>query len=608
MSFDVKKVGVFSRRVFIVGSLKLMAFLIIFGRLFHLQVFSHRKYLDKSTNNFTKSFIIPPNRGFILDTNGEKLAYNAKYWRVIMKGRKKNYDVLGRAIDVLSVSDKVREYITEMYRKNLFEDFVVYEFLTQDQLTNMELNLPYLPDVYVVEGIARYYKHDFVYSNLLGYVRTPTVDDISTGKSKHPDIKIGATGLERVFNESLTGVHGYKTVEMDALGYKIQDLSVKEPTGGEDVSLTLNHKVQELMYILAQNAVMSSVLMEVNTGNVVGMISSPTFNSTQLSQKISQDEWQKILQDPNNPMLNRAYQSAYAPGSIFKVVVALSALRAGVDTERQFYCNGQHRVGRHVFRCWKTQGHGKVDLHHAIKFSCNVYFYNLANYITDMDIKAVALELGLHQTFNTLPFYGQKAGVIPEENWARLKKRSWYKGDLVNTIIGQGYTSCTTMQLATVMARIATGKKVTPQVQHQQREFGALNIDETHISFLKNALFSGANERGGTSFSQRIREEGYEFAGKTGTAQVVSKFVNIHEAYKVEEERPNGLFAGFAPFHQPRFAIASIYENGGYGAATALPFCSKILHYAQKLHEGDIEAANKIKEGILKKLSLLPPL
>ncbi|MDA0617229.1 MAG: penicillin-binding protein 2, partial [Proteobacteria bacterium] len=576
--------------------------LIIFGRLFHLQVFAHRKYLDKSTNNYTKSFVIPPQRGNILDINNEKIAYNSKYWRVIIKGRKKEVDVLHRAIDVLGISEDMRKYIVNQYAKTPFEDFVVYEFLSRDQLTSMEINLPYLPNVYVVEGVARYCKNDFVYSNLLGYVRTPTVDDIKSGKSKHPDVKIGATGLERIFDQSLTGTHGYKMVEMNALGHTIRDLSTKDPISGEEIRLTLDHNIQEFMHTLAQNTAMSSVLMNVNTGNIVGMVSSPTFNSTQLSQKISQDEWQKIAQNPANPMLNRAYQAGYSPGSIFKVIVALAALKAGVSPDKQFYCNGKHKVGSQTFRCWKPQGHGKVDLHHGIKYSCNVYFYNLANYITDEHIKSVALELGLHQVFESLPFYGQKAGTIPDAIWAKSVKKSWYKGDLINTIIGQGYTSCTTMQLATVMARIATGKKVMPKIQLNENIFDDINIELEHLLILRSALFSGANEQGGTSFSLRIKDSGYEFAGKTGTAQVVSKFVQMNETYKIEEEKPNGLFAGFAPFHQPKFSIAAIYENGGYGASSALPFASKVLFYAQKLYAGETATANKFKEDILKKL------
>jgi penicillin-binding protein 2 len=169
MSFDVKKVGVFSRRAFIVTVLKLLAFFIIFGRLFHLQVFSHKKYLDKSTNNHTKSFVIPPKRGMIFDINGERIAYNAKYWRVVFKGKKKNFSVVQKVLNILEVSQVQQEYILEQYKKNPFEEFVIYEFLSQSQLTNIEINIPSLPGIYAVEGVARYYKNDIAYSNIIGY-------------------------------------------------------------------------------------------------------------------------------------------------------------------------------------------------------------------------------------------------------------------------------------------------------------------------------------------------------------------------------------------------------------------------------------------------------
>jgi len=596
MSFDVKKVGVFSRRAFIVTVLKLLAFFIIFGRLFHLQVFSHKKYLDKSTNNHTKSFVIPPKRGMIFDINGERIAYNAKYWRVVFKGKKKNFSVVQNVLNILEVSQVQQEYILEQYKKNPFEEFVIYEFLSQSQLTNIEINIPSLPGIYAVEGVARYYKNDIAYSNIIGYVRTPTFDDIQKGRSEHPDIKIGATGLERVYNKALTGIQGYKIVETNAFGHKISDLSTQDPKSGEDITLTLDSRVQEFMALLSNGEKMSSVLMDVRTGNILGMVSSPMFNSEKLSQKISQDEWQEIAKDPQKPMFNRSYQAQYPPGSVFKIIVALAALENGFNPNKQFYCNGKHKIGRQVFRCWKPQGHGKVNLHNAIKYSCNVYFYNFADYITSSNIKDVAVKLGLNQIYSSLPLVGQATGLVPDEDWASAVKKFWYKGDLVNTIIGQGSVSCTTLQLATMISRIAFEKKVDPCMEIKNNAFDSLSVSGENLLILKSALFDGSNTPGGTSFGGRIAEEGFQFAGKTGTAQVVSKYVRLGDEYKIEYEKPHGLFAGFAPFHDPKFAIATIYENGGYGASSALPFSRKLLYYIQKLYAGQIEEAEKFRQ------------
>ena len=596
MSLDTKKIGTFSRRVFIISILKLTAFVIIFGRLFYLQVFAHRKYLDKSTNNFTKKFIIPAKRGLILDCNSQKIAYNSKYWRVIHKGRKKDFETITKTLDILAVPKDKQDFILNHYKKNPFEEFVVYEFLNPKQLTDIELSLPELPGIYSMEGVSRYYKNPTAYSNIVGYVRTPTMDDINTGRSKHPDIKIGATGLERYYNEQITGAYGYRTIETNAFGHNIRELTTVDPIDGSDIKLTIDSRIQEFMGELALNNTMSSVLIDIPTGGILGIISSPTFNAEKLSQKISQEEWTQITQDPRNPMFNRAYQAQYAPGSTFKIIVAMAALNKGFDPSKTFHCNGTHKAGSRTFRCWKPNGHGRLNFHDAIRVSCNVYFYNLADYINSTDIQKSGTELGLNQILPNLPFYSQAKGLIPDENWAHKIKRGWYKGDLINTIIGQGSVNCTTLQLATMIARIASEKKVIPKITLSNSSFTDLNLSKEALLTLKNGLWSASNSPGGTSYSGRIAESGYEFAGKTGTAQVVSKYVKLGTAYKVLEEKPHGLFVGFAPFNDPRFAIATIYENGGYGASCALPFSRKILYYTQKLYTGYEDFAEKFRD------------
>lgn len=547
-----------------------------------MQVLSHKKYFEKSVNNHTKTFIIPPERGIIFDDNNHKLAYNGKYWQLIIKNRKKDFNTVKQTLNILEVPPQSQQYILEQYKKNPFEDFIIYEFLTQDQVTNISINIPHLDNIYLVEGMARYYIHNTAYANLLGYVRTPTVADIQSGISKHPDIKIGAGGVEKSFNDALTGAHGQRVIEVDAFGHKMKDVSSSPPTNGQDLKLTINHQVQEFMSQLANGRRMSSVLMNIQTGGIIGMASSPSFDSGKLSQKITNDEWVSIINNPEKPMLNRAFQAIYQPGSIFKIIVALASLEQGVNPEKEFYCNGTHRVGRKVFHCWKNGGHGRVNFNGAVQQSCNVYFYNMAEYITVDDIKKTALKLGMHQIFESIPLAGQRSGYIPDTT---LQKH-WRKGDLINTIIGQGLTGCTTLQIATMMARIASGKIIMPYIQEHGNTFTELPVNSEHLDTLRHALIDASNTRGGTSYYGRIKEFGYEFAGKTGTAQVVSKFVMQGEAYKKDSEKPNGLFSGFAPYYNPKFSIATICENAGYGSTTALPFSSAVLYYAQKLYNG----------------------
>lgn len=602
-SFDVKKVSIFSRRIFIITALKSFAFFIIIFRLFHLQIFSYKKYLEKSNDNRVKSFIIPPNRGIIMSSDGKKIAYNSTYWRVIYKGNSKNSQTISKVLHILAIPEEKHAHILKQYTHNIFDEFIIYEFLTESQLTAIEINIPILKDVYITEGVARYYKDSMAYSNIIGYVRFPTENDMKTGKSKHPDIKLGVMGIEGIHNDTLTGTYGVKVVETNALGQKVQNLSIVKPISGSDITLTLDTRIQEFMLSLSGNRTMSSVIMNSTNGNILGIVSSPTFDANKFSQRISSEEWNDIIHDKRKPMFNRVYQAQYPPGSIFKIIIAIAALQNGYNPERKFYCNGSHQVGRQTFRCWKPTGHGKMDLHNAIKHSCNVYFYNLADYITLGNIYETATELGFHQTYDSIGLTGQVPGFIPSEKWASLTlKGSWFKGDLINTIIGQGSVLCNALQLCVAMARISSGKKVFPYTDVADKTFENLALAEENLAFIKNAMFDGANTPGGTSYASRIVDTRYQFAGKTGTSQVISKYVKLGEKYKVEYETPNGLFAGFAPCHSPTFSIATIYENGGYGSSCALPFASKVLYYTQKLYAGEIEEAENFRKKQIEKL------
>lgn len=586
MSFEANKSGVFSRRVFIVLCFKAVAFILIFGRLFYLQIISHRKYKEQSINNYSKYFIIPPDRGIIYDCHGEKIAYNTKYWRVIHKNILKTPDVIKKTLDILVIPEENQQYILEQYRTYPFEEFIVYEFLSEKQVINIELNLKNLQGIFIDTGRARAYRNSFAYSNLVGYVRYPTLADLQAGVSKHPDIKVGASGLERYFNDTLTGRHGRKAVEVNAYGHKVRDLFYEEPMDGQSLNLTIDAGLQEYMYSLTDKSAMSSVVMDIQTGNILSMISSPTFNSEQISQKISKDDWSSIALNPKKPMFNRAYQARYVLGSVFKIPVAITALKHGIDPKKKFKCTGTHFIGNRLLRCWNEKGHGMVDMHTGIKQSCNIYFYNLAEYIDASQIKAVSHILGLEQIYKNLPLTEQVKGIIPDAHWAKLLQRSWYKGDLANMVIGQGSVMSTTLQLAVMISRFASGKMITPNLIAGSTVIDTpIDIDEEILSIVRNGVSAVVNEPGGTSFWQRIDDPLFRYAGKTGTAQVVSKYVKKGQDYTVEEEKPHGLFVGYAPLINPKYAIATIYENGGYGASSALPFSKKVLIYLKKQYE-----------------------
>lgn len=586
MSFETVKTTTFSRRLFIILVFKIIILTIILGRFIFLQLIKHKEYKERSIKNYSKYFIIPPDRGIIYDCNGKKIAYNASYWRVIHKNIKKDPETIAKTLDIIGISAKNKEIILKEYTKHPFEEFIVYEYLTPQQITNIELNLKNLDGIFTDTGQARHYKDVFAYSNLIGYVKYPTTRDLQSGISSHPDIKVGAKGLERYYNQSLTGKPGMKSIEVNAYGHKIKDLSYQKQTAGESLNLTIDGNLQEFMYKATGKMAMSSVVIDIPTGNILALISCPTFNVEKLSQKISEEEWNAIIENPKKPMFNRAYQAQYALGSIFKIIVATTALKHKVDPNQTFKCTGKHRIGNRIVRCWKEEGHGMMNLHDAIKNSCNVYFYNMVEFLDASQIREVAHIFGLEQIYKNLPFEDQTKGIIPDAHWAKLLQKSWYKGDLANMVIGQGSVMSTSLQLAIMIARLASGKEVIPNlIQGNEQTFEDLTIDKEIIEKVQKGVYAVVNEKGGTSYWQRIWDKNFQYAGKTGTAQVVSKYVKKGDKYTVEHEKPHGLFTGYAPFSNPKYAIATICENGGYGSSSALPFSKKVLVYLKERDE-----------------------
>lgn len=606
MPFDAFRFKVFTRRVFIVSALQAFAFVVIIIRLFKFQILDYSYFKDKSDGNRIKSTIIPPLRGLILDRDGKIVASNTEYYRVILK--KTNYrtdlEQIEKLARVLGFEKEGKRNLMIEYNKNRIQkEIIIYRYLTRKELLKIEFNLHLLKNISVGIGYARVYSNPYAFSSLLGYVIQVPNSELKKGKNiAHPDIKIGAEGIEKFYNNELIGNYGVQYSEVNVSGFKIADLERIKPVSGKNIRLSFNAKLQAFAYELCNDKKASVVLMDVTTGEVLVMLSNPSFNANLLSKKVDTETWNALLSDVNKPLINRPIQSAYAPGSIFKPITAIVGLEEGMSLNDTIKCTGQIKLYGQIRRCWLKTGHGKMDLHHAIKHSCNIMFYHIATFSNINNFHRIAKQFSFGESFKNFDFQKQNLGINPDDKWKRLEMHEpWYPGDTVNLAIGQGFVRASAMQMAVMFARIASlGKKVEPTLKLWQGttfpQFEDIAIDKAHILFVKNGLFDATNTRGGTSFYSRIQEKGMEFSGKTGTAQVVSKFLEKHEYTDVN--RPHGIFAGFAPFENSKFSACVIVENGGFGSSAAAPIGKNLLYFAQLLNAGRVDDAKRLAKNL----------
>jgi penicillin-binding protein 2 len=379
------------------------------------------------------------------------------------------------------------------------------------------------------------------------------------------------------------GEFGVKRVEVNAHGVHLRELSVENSIPGDNLALSIDISLQQYISNLLSQHVGSVVVMDIENGEILAMNSSPSFNPNNIVEGISTKDWNKLLTDPNTPMLNKCISNHYPPGSIFKLITALASLKEGNSPSAIYNCKGYVVVGDRKFHCWKEHGHGDVNLTEAISQSCNCYFYNLAKKIGIDNIAHMAEIFGFgKKTHIELP--NEINGLIPDRKWkiSRFNK-SWQIGDTINCAIGQGFVLTTPIQLAIMVSRIASGKKILPTILldgNKDKEFEALEVSDTDLDAIRLGMFKAVNDYMGTSFRHRLDDEHFQMAGKTGTSQVVSKKGEKDDLSKKSTawlHRNHGLFVSYAPFDKPKYAISVVIEHGGSGSGDAAPVARSIF-------------------------------
>jgi len=609
-----EKGRVFTRRSLLMvgGQAALMSALA--GRLYYLQVIHSDEYSTMADENRMNLQLLPPIRGRIVDRFGVEIASNRHNYRVVLVPEQTNS--VEATLEALSeyvlpgAIDRER-VLKDVKRKRSFVPIPIVDNLTWEQFAKINVNSPNLPGIQMDVGSTRDYPYGNLFAHIVGYVGAVSERDLQSQEYdpllELPEFRIGKSGTEKYYDRALRGKAGLSRIEANAYGRIIRELNRQEGIPGNDAVLTIDKQLQEFAVQRMGNESAAAVVIDIHSGDILSMVSVPSFDPNAFAGGISSAEWKQLIEDPKRPLGNKAIGGQYPPGSTFKMIVALAALEAGVITaDHTVFCNGHTQLGKHRFHCWKRGGHGKLDLENAISQSCDIYFYDIARKVGVDKIAEMAHRFGLGEELN-IDMLGERDGLIPTKAWKlAVQGVSWQLGETYNTGIGQGFVLATPLQLAVMTARLSNGGKlVKPRIVRSvtgetlegavlprteaELDGGEIGISQKSLRTVLNGMYKVVNGKRGSARAAKIRVEGWEMAGKTGTAQVrrISRKERIDGVRKSDEkpweERDHALFVGFAPFDNPRYAVSVIVEHGGSGSAAAAPIARDLLQETLRL-------------------------
>lgn len=607
-SHDPERLEILSRRAFMFRGALTTVLAVIGGRLFQLQVAEHQKYLDLANDNQFNRRVLTPLRGEIVDRFGKPLASNRKTFRLLfIPEQTKNLDEAFDAIStIIPLSAERRQRIRrQMKKRGQYTPIEIEGDLTWDEFAKINYELPHLPGVLPDVGEARSYPMADAAAFVVGYVGAVTDSDLAAVADENeeillrqPGFKVGREGLERTYDRELRGTAGTLDVKVNAFGRVLEELTDKAtpPKQGDTLALTIDNELQQAAMNVLEGESASAVVMDVVTGDILVLASTPAYDPNAFNFGIKPDLWKELNESPYHPLLNKPLSALYPPGSTFKTISAIAGATAGVSPNFTVSCPGKIWYGNRFFHCWKKGGHGGgINMRNAIKLSCDVYFYTLAKEL-DIDlISGVAHKLGLGETFE-LGIPGQKRGVVPDRAWKKAyyahspENQPWFQGETLSAIIGQGYVTATPLQLCVLASRVATGRDVRPRIvrvrgdlEVQPQPFSPLDIDPAYFSIVRSGMDGVTNEPGGTAYRSRLDDPNWRLAGKTGTSQVY-QITNADRAKGLAkpedlpwERRDHALFICFAPVDNPRYACSVVIEHGIGGARAAGPKAKQIM-------------------------------
>jgi penicillin-binding protein 2 len=575
-------IKILNRRSFIITTIGLILSLIVSIRLFSLQILNFNFYQKKSVENKVAVKATPPLRGDIFDNEKNLVAANASLYEfVIYKNLNKNYmDEVSNLNKLINLDLKISNISEKLKSFNSYTPFILSRANWQ-QIVEFEKNKFLFTSIKIIESKKRYYPHKNL-SQIIGYMGKSSDD-----KYLYPK---GVFHLEKTYDELLKGKPGKIFNEVNSRGKVIREISIEEPIKGNSLELTINLKLQNYAQsVLPLSNKGSIVVLNRFDGSILSMNSNPTYDA-QVFEDRDNETINSLLNDPEKPLLNRAFTGFYPPGSVFKPIPALLGLKKNMINEKtEVFCSGSISLADRNYYCWKKGGHGKVNLKKAIKESCDCYFYELAKKINIDDLSELATNLGLNNTYNIGLSNAQK-GLIPNKKWKKSNlEQGWYQGETLITSIGQGYNLTSPLQLASLYSALLNGGRFpSPKlIKNEPSKYLGEELNSNHQKAILNALKAAVQEPSGTAYKLNLDNPNFvKIGGKTGTSQVVrikeeDREDDLYKTKEIEDRfKDHSVFVGYAPIDEPKYIASVIIENGGSGSAVAAPIAHKVLNFA----------------------------
>ena len=624
------KITLLGRRMFILSAAKAVVVLGIFGRLISLQINESKKYKTLSDKNRFREWKFSPPRGLINDYFGKEIASNRQVYQLhIIPENSENLELLiFRLKSILHLSEKnISKIKKKIKSQKPWDPIVVSDNLTWSEFSRINLFLHDLQGAEPMVSVARLYTEPSS-AHVIGYVSRASKNDLKTKDYLQNKIatgtRVGKTGLENKLDSKVIGDVGYKRYEVNAYGKRIKEISVDPGKPGANFRTTLDLDVQKLAAKLMENKSGSVCVMDIYTGDIITMVSSPAFDSNKFVHGINQKDWDDLIKHRDKPLINKAVAGLYPPGSTIKTLSAISALENDTSNPKTVIrCKGYIDFYGEKYHCWKKKGHGYLDMREGIKQSCDIYFYEVARKLGIDRLSETAKQFGLGKPVLE-DFVEERSGVVPNTGWKKKYiGKNWYLGETLHAGIGQGYWQTSPLQLCLMTAQIANGGyKIKPRIILNERDkqsfkdldtfiadkklfsddtaslyefiekfkYKSLFKNPENIKFVQDALFAATNEPMGTSYRSRLTEKGFIFAGKTGTSQV-RRFTERQRELEIKnedlpyEQRDHALFVAFAPYEEPRYSISVVVEHGGSGSKSAAPIAKQVIKKTIEKHQ-----------------------
>ena len=631
-SSEFEKGRIISRRLFLLVSLKFALILGITSRLYNLQISDREKYEILADKNRIREWKTPPQRGIITDYFSNIIANNERVFQAhLVLDEIKNFNqTIFRLKNIIGLTQDDIERINKKKNKlKPWDTLVVSENLTWEQFSKLNLYLHEVEGAKPVLSTSRFYPYANDSVHIVGYVGDASIKDIERKKEVAenflPGLKVGKSGIESSQEKLLIGKYGIKRYEVNSSGKKISQIDYLKEIKGSQLKTSIDIKIQQKAQKLLKDRAGSICVMDIYTGEIIVMASSPTYDPNKFTHGISKKDWDEINTNPLRPLINKSLAGLYSPGSTLKPLVALAALEYGIiSPNMKIQCKGHkhpYELYGQKYHCWKKNGHGFMSLRNAIKQSCDIYFYEVARLLGVDRLSIIAKRYGLGSKVLENIYDEERKGIVPSTTWKKQNlDQSWYLGETIITGIGQGYIQTTPMQLCLMMAQIANGgHKIKPKIISdeklnfdqikskiknnklkainknflKERKFGLyerMYKNSNNVEFVLESMFASTNERFGTSYKSRIEDVKYQYAGKTGTSQVRriterDRELDLDQSEIEYKKRDHALFVAFAPYKNPRYSISILVEHGGSGGKTAAPLAKSIIKDVIDRHE-----------------------